>query len=1079
VGKLPLVAVAILLGLVRFSHAKPTVDPEQVAFAKLSGKELVQLLAHDKKRPRAFYELMRRAEPGKYADFHTFEVTHYNSRLVVCPQEKPRPPIYLVLYGFLDRSPTGSRDDYVVKSELFPPANTDPVGETEKEPAIRAFTAEGRDVTPFGNDTVLTGSLADINGDEIIERVDSMLYGVKGVHNATVLMVSAVKTKAEPLFTVVLNWEADEWTYRLTDQHADGISDIEAGPRTAEGLIPKAVWKWDRAKRLYVGPQGKAGDHFRVINGATLWKELDRLKAGRLTFPKDADAISKYAIKPESTVAPTTSPSPIAAYQYASLKGASDAELLRYMSHGEKEWDRQAETGRNRLPEDFWNMDAKAAALALVETNRTEAHRAHHQIAIDDQDKAEPPQRCTITFSDASARCYNAIDGHYFLRVDPDDSYLAFAGSSSAGVVFYNAVYDQPVFDIRICPLPYEEARKVGQVIWWLDRVRSRVVRTDSQNSTTISSGDGSGHLVMRAENRTVIDYAKTLWGSLAPRWTDNYTPETFVNFAGYVIADALPARLGNKWSQFGPTEQRPSELRQDSAPVYTDAERNRLQDFSERFLAWFSPMQEKASFSIVSVAAQFAGDFGIVSDASRLREIEAALPPPAPSKRSYDEIEADRGKLPHTFEIKDPKKRKRVEQQLAALDAEWDAILYEDVSGSPDLLRKALTASLRKLAVATDLDRLSALSVSKSDDQQWALRSLVRLDRKRYADALETLTRKTTGEWERQFFSALARIDQSRALKIARDLPVDKIDALTIPAFRVLADSGAVPEETQRLATIIKMLHDPKTGWQERAHAIDALVPQNNPLRYPGREIDDALLRVLTPEQVDASGTFTQEEACLALARRGRTETFDSIVEQLQKTRDDAGSHGRFLEALTHLAQRDPNRFNPRLVEIIRPQLSYTNKSIPGLIWVIWCADLHELQPDIERLATAKPDEFEDIKASSYGGSASAVTGRFHLARKTLSLWSEPDPLTRAKILVAFCATEAEEFFRNPHPERVARMKTDLNRVADELSPDARNTVRDFISAIDSNPDSVSEATVLPEMIHKATAFAQIELRL
>jgi hypothetical protein len=274
-------------------------------------------------------------------------------------------------------------------------------------------------------------------------------------------------------------------------------------------------------------------------------------------------------------------------------------------------------------------------------------------------------------------------------------------------------------------------------------------------------------------------------------------------------------------------------------------------------------------------------------------------------------------------------------------------------------------------------------------------------------------------------------------------------------------------------------MLHDPKTEWLERAHAISALVPENNPLRYPGRQIDDALLRVFSPDQADKSGTFTQEEASLALARRGRTETFDSIIEQLQKSRADAGNYGRFLEALTHLAQRDPSRFNARLAEIVRPHLSHTNKSVPGLIWMIWGADLHELQPDIERLATANPDEFEDIKASSYGGSASAVTGRFHLARKILSLWSEPDPLIRAKLLVALCASEAEEFFRNPHPERVFRMKTDLNRAADKLSPDAKNVLREFISAIDSNPDSVNGGTVEFEMVHKATTLARTELRL
>ena len=136
------------------------------------------------------------------------------------------------------------------------------------------------------------------------------------------------------------------------------------------------------------------------------------------------------------------------------------------MAHGKSESDRDLEnTIRNRLPENFWTMDVnKAAALALVEENRTEAHRAHYQIAIDDRDKAEPPSRCTITLSDASARCYNAVDGHYFLRVDPDDCILVFAGSSASGVAFYNAVYDQPVFDLRICPLGYEEARKIAQV---------------------------------------------------------------------------------------------------------------------------------------------------------------------------------------------------------------------------------------------------------------------------------------------------------------------------------------------------------------------------------------------------------------------------------------------------------------------------------------------------------------------------------------------------------------------------------------------------------------------------------------
>jgi DNA-binding transcriptional ArsR family regulator len=1082
VRKLPLIAAAALIVALDSSAAKPPTDAEQVAFAKLSGKELIKQLADDKSRPRAFFELLRRAEPGKHADFKKFEFGHYNSRLLVCPQGKPQPPIYLVLYGFEGGPETESSSDaYVIKkpSELFPPTPPGPGGAAEMEPAICAFTAEGRVVRPFGHDTVLShGTLADINGDEIVELVDSMTYGVEGGGTATILTVWAVKAKAEPLLTLLLNWEKDEWTYRLADQDGDGVSDIEAGPRTAAGFMPKAVWKWDRAKRAYVGPRGEVGDHFRIINGANLWKEFRRLKAAQLTFPKDADAIAAHDYRPEKSPTPIPSAAPTEPYRYTSLKDATDAELIRFMAQGKSEFYREAETARHHLPEHFWTLDAKAAALAWVEANRTEKHRVHYQIAIDDRDKAEPPIRCTIAFSDASARCYNAVDGHYFVRVDPDDSYVAFAGSSAAGVVFYNAVYDQPVFDLRICPLPYDRARQLAHVIWWLDRVRSRAVSTDSETERIITTGGGRGHFVMRVKDQAVIDHANGLGSGLNDSWTENYTPETFLNLASYLITNALPESLGQAWSQFEPTEQRSSEMREASAPVYTEAERKRLQEFTERFLSWFSVSQERISFPILSVVAQFAGDFGIVSNAPRLREIEAALPSPAPRKRTFDEISAEQSTLPQPFDIKDPKKRKRIEEQRAALDAESDAALYDDISGSPDLLRQALTVSLRKLAMVTDVARLSTVAVSDADDGQWALCRLAQLDRKRYADALETLIRETKAKWARQFYAALAQVDQTRAATIARELPADKIDALTLPAFVVLRETSVVPDEPQRLATIIKMLHNPKTDWLERAHAIETLVPLEDALRYPGREIDEALLRLFARDQADESRTFTLEEACLALARRGRTETFDRIVEQLQTTQDK-GNYDRVLEALTYLAQRDPRRFNPRLVEIIRPHLSHTKESVPGLIWMIWSADLGDLEPELQRLATSGPDAFEDYRAHASGGAASAVTGRFHLARKILHLWSETDALARAKLLVIFTATEAEEFFRNPRPERVARMKADMNRAADELSPDAKNALRTLIAAVDSNPDSIDEGRVLAEMIHKATAFARTELRL
>jgi hypothetical protein len=725
------------------------------------------------------------------------------------------------------------------------------------------------------------------------------------------------------------------------------------------------------------------------------------------------------------------------------------------------------------LPENFWGIDPKSAALALVDANRTEYHRAHYQIAIDDRDKAEPPTRCSIMFEAASPRDYEAVERHYFLKVDPDDSYLALAGSSSGGVVFYNAVFDQPVFDMRICPLSYDDARKVAQVIWWLDRVRSRIVRTDSRNNISGSSADWSGHVIMRVQDRAVIDDAKVLAGR-----TGDYKPETFVSFADFLISNALPARLGKQWSQFEPTEQRPSELRQESAPEYTAAERKRLRGFSERFLSWFNPQQERISFSIVTVAAQFAGSFGIVADASRLHEIEVALPPPAPPKRSFDQVRADQDKLPWPFDVKNPKERKRVERQRAALDAERDAIYYEDVSGSPDLLRKALVSSQRKLETAGNLERLSALAISNSPEQQWALQCLAEVDRKRYADALESWVRKARGNWPRQFFAELVRVDPARAATIAREIPPDKIEPLTISGFLLLQKAGALTDENLRVATIIKILHNPKSGWEERDRAIEALVPPNEPQRYPSTDIDGALLKLFDPEQFDEKMTFTRDHACQALALRGRTEYFERIAEQLEKNRDSL-SFGYILEALTLLAQRDPARFNPRLAAIIKPHLSHTNSSVPELLWAIWGADVRQLQSDVEHLATHDPDEYQDIKASSSGGNASDVTGRFHLARKIASLWSETDPLTEARLLVAFGASEAEELFRNPHPERLARLKTEMNRIADKLPAEQKDGLRKLATAIASTPGIVDNASVDPEMLHKGTAFARNELHL
>lgn len=743
------------------------------------------------------------------------------------------------------------------------------------------------------------------------------------------------------------------------------------------------------------------------------------------------------------------------------------------MADAKSEIDREHEAkGPDRLPEDFWTTDAKSAAVGLLEANRSKEHRAAYTLVTNNRDEATPPERCTITLSSFSSRCYNAVDGHYFLRVHPQDSYLAYAESWSGGNAFYNAVHDQPAFDFRLCPLSYQDARKIADVIWWLNRIQTESTTTDSvlTSSAIVSTADGSGKITLRSEGKVVIEVGESLWaGYLSERWPGEYEPDVFLNFAAYLIRNALPGRLGSEWTKFEPKHPPDFDFGRIHTPAYEEAERSRLSELAMRFLDAFAPDQEKISFAIVGEAARLSGRFALVGAADRLRAILNALPPPGPKRRGGKEVLAALDRLPQEWNIKDPLLQERVAQQRATLEAERDWHVYDRGVNTSDYLRDRITPGLRALAVADNAAKLEEWALSKSPGAQWAMQRLGQVDKKRYADVLEASIARTEAEWARQFFEELAKVDVERARALARRLPTSKRDALAISAFLVLRETWTLPDQSKRLATIIKILHNPKTEWEERRRAIDVLVPVEAPLRYSGREIDDALLKLFGLPDKDG---FVVARAGRALARRGRTEFFDRIAPQLK----EQGEFG----ALAKLAQADPARLKPRLRELVEPQLIATNQNVEEILWAIWSADLRELQPRLERLATYNIDEVEDRKADSSGGDVTAVTGRFHFARKVVSLWSEPDPFTRARLLIAFAVAEPHSFVvRDDTPERAARLKAEMARAADELSPEAKQELSAFLSRIDANPPRINsylwEAGIYP----KITAFARHALRL
>jgi len=1026
-------------------------------FWQMSGSDLVQNLLNNGTCSEAFYELWRRANRHEDAGYKSFLESHYDPEVVVCPQAEGEPPIYLVLYGFLSKRSLFRDEDYDIADpqELFDTIEGSFFKNWEMA-AIAAFAHDGKMIQPFGHSTVLEapGMIADINGDGVVERADHASYSVKAFSRADVLRVAAVRRKPEPLLAVLYNWGKKEWSYRLTDADQDGVFDIELGPEGGGQIKTKVVYKWNKDKRAYVAPQGGDGDHFRLLDARDASEEVERLKRSHLEFPEDQDPVpdegawpgtwGRSGKKEEPSPAEVSKP-----YHYASLKGLSNEEIVRYMvAWGRNVSDLEEEAViKSHVPPDFWRLPPQAAALALAEANRHPGHRARFRLAVDARDDRKPPGTCSVSFSYASSRSYVAIDDHYFLRADPKGSYLAQAKSSSSGRVSYNILHNRPAYDFRYCELDYSEARHIAHTIWWLNWLRSWPNSGDAHGM--FSTADGRGTLVLRSgDGQEHIHVAKSIWADhISVRWIGHYTRDVLLNLAEFLVTIALPEHLGERWSQFEPAYFYDLRAPETGTPRYTDEELTRLHLLTKQFLELFTPDQRLLSHTIVREAARAAGDFAYADLARALRDIHERLPEPEEPPTTRERVSMTDALDETGTETWDARLAERRRER---------ALLFDLFLDSDEKLKEAATLALKKLEAANDAQRLEAWACSDAPGWQWALQGLKGQERERYVAALQWRLSRTEGEWARQVFDEIARTDTQRAAELAKEIAPEKKGDLSVSAFAHLDAINGIPDEAKRVESLIQVVLDPESGWKERGRAIELLVPMEQPLRYPGQEIDDALLALLDPELADDLINISLGAACRALARRGGTDHFDEMYTTLTRI-EDGYVYDQVLGALTQIAQRDPQRFNQKLLSLLRPHLERTNRMISGILWAIWAADLRELKPDLERIATSSPEDYEDPHAHSFGGGVTPIEGRLHLARQIVAVWNEEDPATRTKLLLAM---GFESLGPGAAPERLAQWDRQLSDAAKSLSAEQAKDVDDFIKwyekehiAKDENP--------------------------
>jgi hypothetical protein len=389
--------------------------------------------------------------------------------------------------------------------------------------------------------------------------------------------------------------------------------------------------------------------------------------------------------------------------------------------------------------------------------------------------------------------------------------------------------------------------------------------------------------------------------------------------------------------------------------------------------------------------------------------------------------------------------------------------------------LGTATAVALRKIEMAEDIPALTKWAESRDPGSAWAASRLLKKSPPVYADVLAGWLDRARPEHKAEILHAIYRAHPQKALEIAAKVPAGERSGLSTAAAEILESSGLLSGDKYRIASLIQVALNKTMDWEERNRAIDLLVPKDNPGKFPDKAIDDALVTLVESETSKGfMPNFTLSAAAQALAWRNRVDQMDKLVKVLEG--QDSGSlaipNDRLLSAVTYLARKGKDTELKKLAVVIAPHFKRTNMQITEILWSAWAADLREFKSDIESIATGSPADEEGRKATSFGGAATDVTERYHLARKIAALWNEEDVLTRGKLLIAFGFSEAYDFVESDALERGEHMKEVLAALAREASPADLKALSEFMAWTE-----IKVVRKEPELVYRKRmeAFARI----
>lgn len=970
------------------------------------------------------------------------------------------------------RSRLTEEDDFKTprRQELFPLMAGKPDSWLGGNATVRKFDAQGR---PVPNDAGLDGcehqlvQLADLNGDGVCERVDLVSSLDSGGDAFSVLCISPLRSKAVPCLVVLFNWQTDDWGCQLADADGDGVCDIEFGPwRAGEigAIDAQAVYRWDKTQKAYIGPDGQPGQHFQRLPNGSLSLELPRLeKAGKI-FMANAKA---EAEKKEKLSRPQASP-----YHYASLKSLTNQQIAGYMDDRNKNLDSffsfLAEGATEKIvPETFWTMDPKSAAVAIAFRSLKPEMRSITRIAIDDRDVQKPPESGTLDFSRDDDTCYS-------LHFSPKGSWLFYAKNDPRFSCFDPAPElhrRTPILDLRRCEIPYPEARHLAQTVWWLQRIRSSgdghslpEVEFDPPRFAKLVWHDGQGRLVSELAESLQLR-----------QWGGSYQRCNCLELTGMLIDDVLPSHLGARWRALELKHEQESQEGDLDRMVYEIEDLKKLHGFARQFLDQFSLDQSTISFPVVTTTVEVARKFDFFDLMARLEEIRKSLPAPSQAVQAAANLEAeiDRIEMAAAGTPSSAADKKKLEELR---ERHYEIVLDADTRNL-ESLREQLDSTLASWREHEGVPELQKLA--RQADDEFYKRTLQRFQktyRASDAEALESMFQNLADEY---VLADLIEKAPERADKLIRTMSPEKSPIGTV-AFAFLSKSPKeIPHQAEWLQAMLAAISDPELG----DRAIKALVPDNQPRRFSDPRIDEALLKLLrqfpTPpppvaakpreqngpyaipvpldlsdSEVDMEKDRIREdaaslatEAALALARRGRSDCFDTIAAAYASLDEKIRIRvqERLWLAMVSLAQQNPVQIKPRLKKIFLPEFDRCSWEFDGMVSYMWMADLRDLKPDLEKCANSGPEDesHQGYSSQTDDGKYVGLERRLHIARKVVALWNEEDPATRGRLLLAFGLFRRE--FSSP--EHLFRMKSELAQLEPVLTPADKQVVAGFLA--------------------------------